>query len=144
MLGWGKTSTSGTSSEFLRKVDVPIVGSARCTAPYGAGFDGNVMLCAADPLGSPEPAHDSCVDDWGGPLLVPDGSDLFALAGIVSTRGNSCGDPDQPGIYTRMGAGALNGWVHDRTPEADFGWNHAPRANEPVTLTSTSHHPDRR
>jgi trypsin len=142
VLGWGKTSTSGTSSEFLRKVDVPIVGTSRCTTPYGATFDESVMLCAADPLGSPQPAHDSCIDDWGGPLLVPDGSGLFALAGIVSTRGSTCGDPQQPGIYTRMGAGALNTWVHDRTPEANFGFDHTPRANEPVTLTSTSHDPE--
>jgi hypothetical protein len=141
VLGWGLTSDPpGTRSRFLRKVDVPIIDDQRCANAYGSAFDAAVMVCAADALDAPMPAHDSCIDDWGGPLLVSDGS-LFALAGIVSTRGDTCGDPAQPGIYTRMGAGALNTWVHDRTPEANFGFDHGPRANEPVTLTSTSHHP---
>jgi hypothetical protein len=99
-------------------------------------------VCAADPLGTPlSEARDSCFDDWGGPLLVPDGG-FFALAGIVSSRGATCGDPAQPGIYTRIGTGALNTWVHSRIPSANFEFNHAPRANEPVTLTSTSRHPE--
>jgi Trypsin/PKD domain len=142
VLGWGLTSyPPGTRSRFLRKVDVPIIDDGRCAGAYPTTFDFHVMVCAADALGTPTPAHDSCVDDWGGPLLVPDGGG-FALAGIVSTRGGSCGDPAQPGIYTRMGDDPLNQWVHDRTPEADFTFDHAPRAGEPVTLTSISRHPE--
>ena len=36
----------------------------------------------------------------------------------------------------------MNRWVHSRTPEADFEFDHAPRANESVALTSTSRHPE--
>jgi secreted trypsin-like serine protease len=142
ILGWGRTSTAGTRASVLREADVPIIDDTRCEGVQGTLFDANVMVCAADPLGtSLTAAQDSCFDDWGGPLLVPDGG-FFVLAGIISSRGTTCGDPAKPGIYTRIGAGALNTWVHGQTPEANFKFDHAPRANEPVTLTSTSRHPD--
>jgi hypothetical protein len=143
ILGWGRTSTSGVRSQMLRQADVPIIDDARCAAAHGSAFDPAAMVCAADAPGTPlSAAHDSCADDWGGPLLVPDGG-FFALAGIISWQGSVCGDPDQPGVYTRLGQGALNTWVHGRTPEANFEFtDHGPRANEPVTLTSTSKHPE--
>ena len=142
VLGWGRTSTAGTRAAVLREADVPIIDDPRCESAYGAAFDESVMVCAADSLDTPlSAARDSCFDDWGGPLLVPVGG-FFALAGIISSRGATCGDPAVPGIYTRVGAGALNTWVHSKTPEANFRFNHGPRANEAVTLTSTSRHPD--
>ena len=144
VLGWGRTSTDGTRSRLLRAADVPIITDPRCGSAHGPAFDATVMVCAADALDTPlSEARDSCVEDTGGPLLVPDG-EFFALAGITSSRSapTPCGDPAKPGIYTRVGQGPLNRWVHDRTPEANFKFNHPPRANEPVTLTSTSDHPD--
>jgi hypothetical protein len=144
VLGWGRTSTTGTRARFLRFADVPIIDDTRCQSAYPSAFDKAVMVCAAEPLDTtPLPARDFCFDDWGGPLLVPEGGGSFVLAGIIATRGATCGDPAQPGIYTRIGAGVLNTWVHEQTPEANFRFvDHAPRANEPVTLTSTSTHPD--
>ena len=50
--------------------------------------------------------------------------------------------PRAPGRYARVGDDPLNHWVHERTPEADFDFSHQPRAGEPVTLTSTSRHPE--
>jgi secreted trypsin-like serine protease len=142
ILGWGRTSTNGTRASVLREADVPIIDDARCEGAHGALFDATVMVCAADPLGtSRQIARDFCFDDWGGPLLVPAGG-VFVLAGIISSRGATCGDPAKPGVYTRLGEGALNPWVHSKTPEADFRFNHRPVANTPVTLTSISRHPD--
>ena len=62
------------------------------------------MLCAADPPGtSTSAARDFCEGDEGGPLLVPDGSSIGALAGIVSWHGTTaCADPAHPGVYTHL------------------------------------------
>ena len=101
-------------------------------------------MCAADPLGtSTATARDFCEGDEGGPLLVPDGSSTGALGGIVSWHSTTaCADPAHPGVYTQLTDGALNRWIHSKTPEADFDLSHQPRAGEPVTLTSTSRHPE--
>src|SRR4051794_27110850 len=141
IIGWGTTSSTGPSSEFLLKADVPVITDQRCADDYDAQFDPTVMVCAADPEGTPPSAsHDACQGDSGGPLLVPDGSG-FALAGTVSW-GIGCADPANPGVYARVGDDPLNSWVHGRTPEADFEFDHAPQAGQPVTLTSTSRHPE--
>jgi hypothetical protein len=140
VLGWGYIETAGPDQKFLREVDIPIIPDDRCASAYPA-FEPSVMVCAADPLGTPAlEARDSCFEDWGGPLLVPD-AESYALAGIVSWRGADCGNPQRPGVYTRVGADPLNTWVHERIPEANFGFSHTPLANQPVTLTSTSRHP---
>lgn len=145
IIGWGTlcSQTCG-SSQLLQKADVPIVPDSRCDADYPDppnDFDPAVMVCAADAVGTaPSDSHDTCQGDSGGPLLVADGG-FFALAGITSW-GTGCADPNFPGVYSRIGDQPLNGWVHARTPEADFDFDHAPRANESVALTSISHHPE--
>ena len=55
----------------------------------------------------------------------------------ASSRGcaaPAAGTPRVRRSLTRLGDGALNTWVHSRTPEADFTLSHQPRAGEPVTL----------
>jgi secreted trypsin-like serine protease len=141
IVGWGTTSSMGLSSNFLLKADVPIIPDGRCADDYGPDFDPTVMVCAADAEGTPpSSSHDTCQGDSGGPLLVPDG-DFFADAGIVSW-GVGCADPDNPGVYSRIGDEPLNSWVHSRTAEADFDLSEQPQINRPVTLTETAHHPE--
>ena len=89
---------------------------ADCTAAYddggpsGSDFHADTMVCAGN--GS----ADTCQGDSGGPLMVSDGS-FLVLAGITSW-GGPCNSPTQPGVYTRLGAPALNAWVRDRVPMA--------------------------
>ena len=80
----------------------------------------------------------------GGPLLVPDGSSFGALARHRLLAARRLRRPREPGIYTRVGdERARTSWVHSRTPRGRLRLRATqPRANEPVTLTSTSRHPE--
>jgi hypothetical protein len=133
VLGWGETAADGDISDTLRQGTVVIREDDDC----GTGFDATSKLCAASTAvdGSGNP----CASDSGSPLLVPDGG-VFALAGVFS--GTACATAASPGAFARVGDDPLNHWIHQRTPEADFDLSHQPRAGEPVTLTSTSRHPE--
>jgi secreted trypsin-like serine protease len=147
VIGWGTTSAGGSSSRFLREADVPMVSDATCGSPgsYGSQFDPETMVCAGDPTGTAFP-RDTCQGDSGGPLYVPDfgstpADPIFATAGVVSW-GIGCANPQFPGIYTRIGEGALNDWTLDLTPRASFDLDHAAVATQPVTLLGTATHPE--
>jgi hypothetical protein len=129
VLGWGELVQDGNTSNVLLEGNVTILPDADCTT--------GSFVCAA---GTPETgSQNPCASDSGSPLLVPEGAS-YALAGVFS--GAACSTAGAPGHYARVGDGALNEWAHDRIPAANFEFNHAPRANEPVTLTSTSDHPE--
>jgi PKD repeat protein len=130
VLGWGEIEGGNTSNDLLTG-NVSIFTTAACAAA-NANFDPAAMVCAAGTGASPQ---DPCLSDSGSPLLASD-----VLAGVFS--GAACSSTGAPGVYARVGDRPLNAWVHARTPEADFRFNHVPRANEPVTLTSISRHPE--
>jgi trypsin len=109
IVGWGTTGSGGQASDVLLEAEVPITSDAECEDAYGEDFDVTTMVCAGDG------EHDTCQGDSGGPLMVPNGFGAFVLAGITSW-GFGCADPDFPGVYTRLGAPALNSWVRTRLP----------------------------
>ena len=136
VLGWGETSQGGDIADTLLKGDVTIRADEDCPDP---DFDPAVMLCAA---GTPATGDENpCPSDSGSPLLVPDGG-FFALAGVFS--GAACGTASEPGVFTRLGEGELNSWVHDRTPEANFDFESGtqPQATVPFALIATPEHPE--
>jgi secreted trypsin-like serine protease len=148
VVGWGTTCSSGCgSSQILREADVPLVSDSSCGAStsYGSDFDPETMVCAGDPPGTALP-RDTCQGDSGGPLYVPDfgstpANPQFATAGVVSW-GIGCANTSFPGIYTRIGEGALNDWTLERTPRAKFKLDHAATATQPVTLLGVATHPE--
>ncbi|GGS39357.1 MULTISPECIES: S1 family peptidase [Actinokineospora] len=91
ILGWGRTSAGGESSQFLLKAEVPLYADDDCAAAY-ADFAPEPMVCA----GLPEGGVDTCQGDSGGPLVVDD-----TLVGI-SSWGEGCAEPGNPGVYTRV------------------------------------------
>ena len=92
------------------------------------------MVCAGDGV------HDTCQGDSGGPLMVRDPSGNWALAGITSW-GEGCANPSYPGVYTRVGAPALNAWIAARYPRASFTVGSSSTGAATV-FTSTSFHPE--
>ncbi|NUT90579.1 MAG: serine protease [Saccharothrix sp.] len=92
VLGWGRTSEGGQSSDVLREVDLPIRSAKDCKDAYETKFNRVAMFCA----GYPDGGKDSCQGDSGGPFVVNG-----KLAGIVSW-GEGCARPGKPGVYTRV------------------------------------------
>ena len=138
IIGWGRTSETGPTSEVLLEASVPIRSDVSCQASYpgpGQAFDLTTMLCAA-PAGG---GTDTCQGDSGGPLMVQDGPGLV-LVGVTSW-GIGCAQATHPGVYVRLGAPALNAWVGGARPQASFSATPA-HAGQPVTLTSTSSTPE--
>ena len=106
--GWGLLEFAGDTPDILQEVELRVTDPADCEAAYRrvrqfetsfpGGFQGT-KVCAGSRDGEP---RDSCRGDSGGPLMaLSDGS--YQLVGVVST-GMGCGNPEFPGIYTKVSA----------------------------------------
>ncbi len=92
ILGWGTTSSGGSSSNQLRTATVPITSDSSCGSAYGSDFVQSDMVCAGYSSGG----VDTCQGDSGGPLIIGG-----VLAGITSW-GEGCAEAGYPGVYTRL------------------------------------------
>jgi secreted trypsin-like serine protease len=95
--GWGLTSESGSPSNILQEVQLPIIENSVCN--NASHYDGKItsnMMCAGYDAGG----YDACAGDSGGPLVVQNAGQ-WNLAGIVSW-GDGCAQPNKPGVYTRV------------------------------------------
>ncbi len=92
LFGFGNTSRKGhTYPDVLQSAFVHELPGYECQALGGAyNFVIEQQICAT------APTADSCDGDSGGPLLL--NGELY---GIVSW-GTGCGNPSQPGVYTRV------------------------------------------
>ncbi|MDP9294834.1 MAG: trypsin-like serine protease, partial [Actinomycetota bacterium] len=133
IVGWGTTSEGGNASDDLLEAQVPMVSDQECIDDYAVQnvtIDPVTMVCAGDGV------HDTCQGDSGGPLMVP-GTSQFILAGVVSF-GIGCARAEFPGVYTRIGAPALNAWVRGRLYGVNFSSTPAsPTAGQTVNFTSS-------
>ncbi|XP_059476937.1 trypsin-1-like [Neocloeon triangulifer] len=99
--GWGKTYNTN-APEILQKVDIPVVDQKFCTDVWWEVNDiYPYQICAGDT------GKDSCNGDSGGPLYK-DG----VLYGIVSWGSSACGEPDLPGVYTRVSY--FRDWIYNQ------------------------------
>ncbi|PTL55510.1 serine protease [Paraconexibacter algicola] len=107
VIGWGRTTDGGQASARLLEVEVPVVSDADCNDAnsYAGSLLVDVMLCA----GLPEGGKDSCQGDSGGPLMTRS-TGVLKLAGIVSF-GDGCAAPQKYGVYTEVGAAAIQGFL---------------------------------
>ncbi|KAF0885796.1 TM11E protease, partial [Crocuta crocuta] len=107
--GFGALENDGSGQNHLRQVQVDLIDTKTCNEPQS--YNGAItprMLCA----GSLKGKRDACQGDSGGPLVSPDARDIWYLAGIVSW-GDECGQPNKPGVYTRVTA--FRDWIHSKT-----------------------------
>ena len=95
--------SEGPSPQFLQYVMVPIIPNSVCNSQADYKIFGyNVsdgQLCGGNITSG---GVDSCSGDSGGPLICDAGGFLgHVLTGVVSL-GYKCGEPNFPGIYTRV------------------------------------------
>ena len=106
--GWGATREGGARSKQLLVAHVKVLADSDCSrwSAYGSAFYPSTMLCAGSLAGG----VDACQGDSGGPLFVSDGASR--LIGVVSW-GAGRARPGLPGVYSHLGAPAINGWVRE-------------------------------
>lgn len=92
VLGWGVQSDTNEGAKILQQAQVPTVSNADCEAAYGQFFSARHWVCAAYMQGG----VDTCGGDSGGPLIL-----RGRLAGVTSW-GEGCAEPGQPGVYTKL------------------------------------------
>lgn len=101
-VGWG---TSDRQSRLLQDVHVPISDENACAEVYSTSINFETQICAS----APEGGIDACQGDSGGPLLVRDFyADKWKLAGVTS-YGNGCALPGNPGVWARTSV--LSDWA---------------------------------
>ncbi|MEV4311216.1 serine protease [Actinocrispum sp. NPDC049592] len=92
ILGWGATSSGGSSSRYLLKATVPITTDAACRTAYGTAYIASAMVCAGYASGG----VDTCQGDSGGPLIA--GGKLIG----DTSWGRGCALAGYPGVYGRI------------------------------------------
>ncbi|XP_043851816.1 kallikrein-13 [Dromiciops gliroides] len=91
--GWGTTTSPRVSyPKTLQCAEIQLRSDEECHWNYPGKITPN-MLCA----GSEEGGKDSCEGDSGGPLVCNG-----TLQGVISWGDFPCGQPNRPGVYTRV------------------------------------------
>jgi hypothetical protein len=112
-IGWG---VHDNGSDNLQEVHVPIVGEESCAISYPEVQTFATQICA----GAIDGGLDSCQGDSGGPLLVRDETNQRWLHAGITSWGNGCGLPGEPGIYGRTSA--MSSWAKSRIREESSGY----------------------
>nr|Q9DF67.1 RecName: Full=Snake venom serine protease 2; Short=SP2; Short=SVSP; AltName: Full=Jerdonobin-II; Flags: Precursor [Protobothrops jerdonii]AAG10789.1 serine proteinase 2 precursor [Protobothrops jerdonii] len=94
IMGWGKTiPTKEIYPDVPHCANINILDHAVCRAAYSWRTVANTTLCA----GILQGGKDTCHADSGGPLICNG-----QVQGIVSWGGHPCGQPREPGVYTKV------------------------------------------
>ena len=138
----GTTNAGFLNPQLLQRANLTVRNDSDdgSCANYGIGteFAIDIMVCASGEVAGPwvdlttsrlpedyyDPywegfAQDGCQGDSGGPLAIEENGNWY-LVGVTSF-GRGCGDPDFPGVWTRVSA--FIPWITDVTcePSAERG-----------------------
>ena len=92
VMGWGTTSSGGTTSSVLREVAVDVYSQQNCQNTYGRVDITSRMVCAG------RSGKDSCQGDSGGPIIDKVSGKQI---GVVSW-GYGCAFANYPGVYAKV------------------------------------------
>ena len=135
LVGWGRTCIGCDGVRQLRQVKIPLIDDAACSSLEPNLFKPEVMVCAG------EGHRGGCEGDSGGPLMV-DRLGEPVLVGTTSGGDAACNLPEHPGLFTRLGAPALNQWLRERIPTVTLsGSPSAPQAGDTVELVAAASAP---
>ena len=92
VMGWGSTSSGGSTSSVLLEAEVDLVSQEQCKAAYKDAAITDRMICAA------RDGRDTCQGDSGGPIIDKSSGKQI---GIISW-GYGCADQQYPGVYANV------------------------------------------
>jgi len=122
--GWGKTNSTESTSNYLKKADVMVTSNEKCKAAWGPGkiFDFNV--CTDRRPYQHVVKESFCQGDSGGPLGVTENGRI-TLIGVVSYNSkNGCNLIQVPDVYTRVGHSSVMKWIKEVLKnEQGIAWN---------------------
>ncbi|CAH1405892.1 unnamed protein product [Nezara viridula] len=106
VIGWGRTGFIEGTSDKLLEAEIEIYNDTECkrlmfssiTPQTPQGHQAEQMICAGVPDGS----KDACQGDSGGPLVSRDTGKCIKTQQGITSFGQQCGNPDSPGVYTRV------------------------------------------
>lgn len=115
--GWGTLTYHGNAPDSLQAVEIPIIHNdtantwfKETTEPGEIGnWEVNETMIA---MGLEKGGISGCHGDSGGPFVVKNADNEWALAGITSW-GNICGGVKQPSVYTRVAY--YEQWITEKT-----------------------------
>ncbi len=100
--GWGVTDPEAVAggTNMLQSVEVPIIDLKDAQKAYRHDLSEDQLAAGVMGFGG----KDSCINDSGGPFVVPnENDDGVLLAGVISW-GEGCGRAEFPGMYARVSA----------------------------------------
>lgn len=92
--GWGLTSGTGSTSNDLREITIPIITDALCKQSLGTAasyFKEPSQICAGSA------GKDACTGDSGGPMVASYNGKAWSIG--VTSWGPTCGTPNTYGVY---------------------------------------------
>ncbi len=115
--GWGTLTYQGNAPDSLQAVEIPIIHNDTANTWFKESIEqgeiGNwVVNETMIAMGLEKGGISGCHGDSGGPFVVKNGDNEWALAGITSW-GNICGGAKQASVYTRVAF--YEQWIAEHT-----------------------------